>query len=238
MRRGRFISKSTLAARFEGKTVAIVGSGPGVLDNDPGMIDAHDVVVRVNNYRILMPATGARTDVFYSFFGRSIRKSSNDLKRDGVTLCVCKCPNAIVMQSDWHRKNGKMAGVDFRRIYLRRSAFWFCDTYVPGVDEFMADFNLLGGHVATTGFSAIRQVLACQPKSIYLTGFDFFRSGIHNVSDPWRAKHTDDPIGHVPAREFAWLMDNLPKLPVTTDRTLARMIAAPLESAGAVLGAA
>lgn len=228
----RFIPKSTLAARFEGKTVAIVGSGPGVLENAPGFVDSHDVVVRVNNYRIHMPATGTRTDCFYSFFGNSIRKTARELKRHGVTLCVCKCPDAMVIESDWHRQHRKMNGVDFRRIYRSRIGFWFCDTYVPSVDEFMADFDLLGGHVPTTGFSAIRQVLACNPKSIFLTGFDFFRSGIHNVTDRWRAKHTDDPIGHVPEREFAWLLDNLPRLPVTTDRELASMIAAPLLTAG------
>lgn len=232
MPRGRFITRSTLAARFEGKRVAIVGSGPGVLENEPGFIDSHDVVVRVNNYRIVMPATGTRTDVFYSFFGKSIHKTARELQRHGVTLCVCKCPNAIPIESEWHRQNKKMNGVDFRRIYMNRSPFWFCDTYIPEVSEFLADFNLLGGHVPTTGFAAIRLVLTCAPKSIFLTGFDFFRSGIHNVTDPWRAKHTDDPIGHQPEREFTWLIDNLPLLPVTTDQALTRMIASPLLTAG------
>ena len=87
--------------RLQGRRVALVGSGPGVLDNRPGFIDSHDVVVRVNNYK-LSPAAGARTDVFYSFFGSSIRKSVEELKRDGVDLCVCKCPNAQFMQSAWH----------------------------------------------------------------------------------------------------------------------------------------
>lgn len=232
MPRGRFIARSTLAARFEGKTVAIVGSGPGVLENAEGFIDSHDVVVRVNNYRSHLPSTGHRTDVFYSFFGQSIRKTAQHLRRDGVTLCACKCPNAVVMESEWHRQNKKMNGVDFRRIYRTRMHFWFCDTYVPEVPEFMADFELLGRHVPTTGFSAIRLVLSCAPKSVYLTGFDFFRSGIHNVTDRWRAKHTDDPIGHQPEREFTWLIDNLPLLPITTDRTLSAMIASPLLTAG------
>ena len=64
----RFVSRSEVRSRFEGKSVAIVGSGPGCAENEPGLIDGHDVVVRVNNYR-LTGGTGKRTDIFYSFFG-------------------------------------------------------------------------------------------------------------------------------------------------------------------------
>lgn len=220
----RFVSRSDIRPRFEGKTVAIVGSGPGVLQNVPGFIDSQDVVVRVNNYK-LTPATGSRTDVFYSFFGRSIRKEKRDLKRDGVTLCLCKCPDAHAIESDWHRRRGKMAGVDFRWIYSARASFWFCDTYVPDVSEFLAIFNLLGGHVPTTGFAAIHEILTHNPASLYLTGFDFFRSGLHNVNEPWRERNVSDPIGHDPERELKWLAENLSHLPVTCDRKLTEAIA-------------
>lgn len=220
----RFVGKSNVSARLEGRRVCIVGSGPGVLDNAPGFIDGHDVVVRVNNYK-LSAATGRRTDVFYSFFGNSIRKTAAELKRDGVTLCMCKCPNAQAIQSDWHRQHGKMMGVDFRWIYQKRDPFWFCDTYAPGLDDFLATFNLLGRHMPTTGFAAILDVLACDPAGLYLTGFDFFRSGVHNVNERWSEKNTEDPIGHVPERELAWLADQLPNLPhVSCDARLTEAI--------------
>lgn len=218
----RFLSKSDVRPWFEGKRVAIVGSGPGVLGNAPGFIDGHDVVVRVNNYRIVPPATGMRTDVHYSFFGSSIRKSADDLKRDGVRLCMCKCPDAHAIESAWHRRTGKMTGVDFRYIYARRAQWWFCDTYIPTLDAFLAKFNMLQGHVPTTGFAAIIDVLGFAPASVYLTGFDFFRSGLHNVNEPWRDKNKDDPIGHVPERELEWLAHNLPCLPVTCDPVLSQ----------------
>lgn len=197
-----------------------MGSGPGVLGNAPGKIDGHDLVIRVNNYRIIPPATGVRTDVFYSFFGTSIRKTGEELAADGVTLCLCKCPDAHAIKSEWHERNGKMIGVDFRPIYARRKDWWFCDTYIPEVEDFLAGFHLLGAHVPTTGFSAILDVLSFDPASVYLTGFDFFRSATHNVNEPWRPGRSDDPIAHVPERELAWLAGNLGQYPITVDAAL------------------
>lgn len=226
----RFVSKSDVRLRLEGRRVAIVGSGPGVLDNDPGFIDGHDVVVRVNNYRTCVRA-GFRTDVFYSFFGNSIRKSAEELKSDGVTLCLCKCPNAHAIHSEWHRRRGKLQGVDFRWIYRQRASFWFCDTYVPSLDEFLDKLVLLDGHVPTTGFAAILDVLACAPASVFLTGFDFFRSGLHNVNEAWRPKNLDDPVGHVPERELAWLAENAKRYPITCDPKLRQAMSSVLEPA-------
>lgn len=218
-----FISRSEARKRFEGKSVALVGSGPGAVKNQPGFVDDHQVVTRVNNYKLLGGA-GCRTDVFYSFFGTSVRKTAEELRHDGVKLCLCKCPNALAIDSEWHRANGKMAGVDFRYIYERRASWWFCDTFIPTVPEFLVGFELLGRHIPTTGFSAILEILSFEPRSLYLTGFDFFRSGRHNVNEPWQQKNTDDPIGHVPEVELAWLRANIGRYPITTDLTLRALI--------------
>lgn len=219
----RFLTRDEVRARFSGKRVAIVGSGPGVLENEPGFIDGHDLVVRVNNYK-LTAATGKRTDCFYSFFGNSIKKTPGELRGDGVTLCICKCPDAHAIQSEWHSRHGKMLGVDFRWIYERRANFWFCDTYIPSVDEFMTAFRMLNGHVPTTGFSAILDVLSFEPVGVYLTGFDFFRSGIHNVNERWRAGDSRDPIGHRPDMEARWLATNARSYPLTFDRALQKVL--------------
>lgn len=213
----RFVTQSEVAERFRGKRVAIVGSGPGVLDNEPGFVDGHDVVVRVNNYG-LSEAAGRRTDVHYSFYGSSIRKSAAELQRNGVTLCMNKCPNSKPIESAWHEANGKQNGVDFRYIYRDRADWWFADTYVPDDAAFIAKLELLDRHIPTTGFAAILDVLACEPKEALLTGFDFFTSGIHNVSEPWRQKNTTDPIGHRPDLEMAWLRQNLSTYPLKIDR--------------------
>lgn len=218
----RFLTRSETAARFEGKRVAIVGSGPGVLDNPPGLIDGHDIVVRVNNYK-LSKAAGLRTHVFYSFFGNSIRKPVEDLKRDGVTLCMCKCPDGQPIDSEWHRKTGRMEGVDFRWIYAKRKDWWFCDTYIPSARDFLAKFDLLGRHVPTTGFAAILDILSFAPAEIYLTGFDFFASRIHNVNERWNPGDPADPIGHAPQRELAWLTDSWNNV-LRGDRKLMRLL--------------
>lgn len=209
----RFLNRSETAERFEGKTVAIVGSGPGSLTNKPGSVDDHDIVVRVNNYR-LYPETGYRTDVFYSFFGTSIKKTREELIRDGVALCISKLPNAKLFDSEWHERQGKMIGVDYRPHYERRRNWWFCDTHIPSVDEFMVGFRLLGDHMPTTGFAAILDVLSFNPKSVFLTGFDFFRSKLHNVSDVWVEKNLNDPYRHMPEREFEWVADNIGRFKV------------------------
>lgn len=218
----RLLNKNDLLNYIQGKSVAIVGSAPGVLNNDDGFIDSHDIVVRVNNYKLLKN-TGVRTDIYYSYFGGAIKKSAKELVDDGVKFCMCKCPNAQFIQSEWHKKHGKMNGVDFRYIYRMRDGWWPTDVYVPKVDEFLETFEVLGKHIPTTGFSAIYDILKYEPKSVYVTGFDFFESGFHNVNEKWRKVNNSDPICHRPDLEKKWLKDNLNNYMVILDKTLESM---------------
>ena len=219
----RFVDFNEVAAMFRGKSVVIVGSGPYVLDNEPGFIDSHDVVVRVNNHKT-SAAAGYRTDVHYSFYGGSIRKTAAELQGEGVRLALCKCPNGKPLQSAWHEQNRKLNGIDFRYIYALRRSFWFCDTYIPDAARFLRKMDLLRNHIPTTGFSAILDVLDCEPASVHLTGFDFMTSGIHNVNERWRPGDPTDPIGHRPELEAAWIAANARRL--TFDRRLAELMAA------------
>lgn len=218
----RFVTFSEVADRLRGKRVAVVGSGPGCLGNEPGFVDSHDVVVRVNNFK-LGEAQGNRCDVHYSFYGTSIRKSVNELRDAGVTLCLCKLPNSQPIESDWHRRNNKLVGIDYRYIYRNRASWWFCDTFIPDDARFLAKFEMLGKHQPTTGFAAILDVMECEPASVYLTGFDFFASGIHNVDEPWQQKNNDDPICHRPDLEAAWVKANAHRLGL--DRVLQEVAA-------------
>lgn len=217
----RFVSFEEVATCLRGARIAIVGSGPGSLDNEPGFVDGHDIVVRVNNYKV-GEAQGHRTDVHYSFYGTSVRKTREELAADGVALCMCKCPNSKPIASEWHERMGKQVGIDFRYIYRNRAPFWFCDTFVPDDAHFLRSFDLLGQHIPTTGFSAILDVLACEPAQVYLTGFDFFTSGIHNVDEKWKAGNPEDPICHRPDLEVAWLRANAAGL--TFDKRLQQIM--------------
>lgn len=228
----RFITFPEVRKFFEDKTVAIVGSAPSCLDNEPGFIDSHDLIVRVNNYKT-GERQGYRADVHYSFYGTSILKRAETLAGDGVKLCMCKCPDAKPLACDWHERLGKAYGVDFRYIYRIRKEWWFADTYVPSVESFMEKFHALDNHVPTTGFAAILDILACNPRSVLLTGFDFFASGIHNVDEPHRPGDPRDPIGHCPKLEAEWIEKHRDRYPLTFDASLAKLLRslrAPLES--------
>lgn len=228
----RFVDFSEVKKRLAGCSVAIVGSAPCSLGNEPGFVDSHDIVVRVNNYK-LGEKQGYRCDIHYSFYGTSIRSLVGELIREGVTLCMCKCPNSKPIDSQWHLVNRKPEGVDYRYIYQYRAAWWFCDTFVPDDERFLKKFNLLGRHQPTTGFAAILDVLDAEPKSVYITGFDFFTSKMHNVNEAWNHKNTSDPICHRPDLELGWLRYNallrsgnpLPPLPpVSFDTKLKWML--------------
>lgn len=222
-----FLAYADCLPFFEGKRVVIVGSGPGALVSPLGFIDSFDVVVRVNNYG-RHPTLGSRTDVFYSFFGGSIRKTREELAADGVRLCMAKCPNSQPIHSDWHLERGKLNGIDFRYIYRDRAPFWFCPTFVPTDEHFLRGFSELGGHVPTTGWSAISDVAGLRPASLHLAGFDFFTSGVHNVDQRWKPGDPRDPIGHVPHREVDLLRQAARSgawpFPVTFDPLLRKLV--------------
>ena len=220
-----FCDRDHVEKLIEGKSVALVGSGPGVLDNPPGFVDVHEVVVRVNNHRIIPGSgTGQRTDVHYSFYGSSIKKTPEELKNEGVKLCWAKCPDAQFMESEWHKRRQRPHGVDFRYIYRNRASWWFCPTYVPTVSAFVAHFELLGNHIPTTGFAALLDVLSCNPRNVYVTGFDFFQTRVHNVNEPWKDGHPGDPIRHRPDLERQWFLNNAERLPITMDALLAQAV--------------
>jgi len=217
----RFVTFEQAAEYIRGKTVTIVGSAPSVLDNRHGFVDSHEVVVRVNNHKT-GPAAGLRTDVHYSFYGTSIRKTAAELQAEGVQLCLCKCPDGKPIESAWHEANRRLAGIDFHYIYALRKTWWFCDTYVPSAAAFLQKMRLLGNHVPTTGFAAVLDVLEMGPASVYLTGFDFFSSGLHNINERWRPGDPNDPIGHRPELEATWMLNNAHRL--TFDARLATLI--------------
>jgi hypothetical protein len=59
---------------------------------------------------------------------------------------------------------------------------------------------------------------------MYITGFDFFQSKVHNVNERWRRNNPSDPIGHRPEMEFEWLRKNYAKHNMTLDKKLMAMV--------------
>lgn len=191
---------------FKGKRVAIIGSAPCVLENNGGHIDSYDEVIRVNNYKIkpFQNHVGSRCDIHYAFYGSSIRKRMEQLKTDGVKFCMCKCPDDLCFDHhkmvDWDQHN---RGGNYKWIYENRKDWWFTDIYVPDRKAFMDYMGLLKGHVPTTGFSCILDLLQCECKELYITGFDGFKSKVHNINESWRdKKERFDPVCHEPDKEM------------------------------------
>lgn len=223
------VGKDYVKNILSGKTVAVVCSGPSCLENTQQFIDSHDVVVRVNNYKMrgfnksgsfydFSSKVGKRTDVHYSFYGNSIRKSAKELREDGVKLCMCKCPDSKPISCKWHEDNNKQNGIDFRWIYKNREDFFPCPVFIPDDKMFLDSFNLLGNHIPTTGFAAIIDILSFNPKSLYFTGIDGFASGRHNVNEIWRPGNPSDPIKHVPGDEVKYLKQLVKEGRITADK--------------------
>lgn len=225
----RFVTYEELHKRFFGKKVAIICSGPGCLDNTAKFIESHDVVVRVQNYSLegRQDKLGSRTDVHYSFYGGSVKKPKEALIKEGVQVCMAKCPDADCggpgdfMESKWHQEHNKPEGVDYRYIYKRRASWWFCDTYIPTKDRFKSYFKLINHHQPTTGFACILDFMSFEC-DIYLTGYDGFKSGIHNINEPWHEKNTTDPFCHAPWLELQYLKAY--QGPIKFDKRLSHII--------------
>lgn len=202
---------------FSGKTVAIVGSAPTVLDNIRADIEGYDEIIRINNYKTkgidplrnrpydYTANVGNRTDWHYSFYGSSIRKTQEELKADRIKGHLCKCPDNNCHMTAWHEKMGWQKGCDFRWIYRVRQNYWVAPVYIPEREHYLKCFNLLNKHVPTTGFCCVWEFINIKPKRLYITGFDFFESGKHNIDDMWRPGRADDPICHVPRVEYKYV---------------------------------
>jgi hypothetical protein len=61
----------------------------------------------------------------------------------------------------------------------------------------MKAFRLLHYHVPTTGFACLWEMFQLPIKQMYITGFDFMTSNIHNMDEKWNPGRQDDPVRHM-----------------------------------------
>jgi len=186
------ISRGCLQNYFKNKTVAILGSAPSLIENTAEYINSFDAVVRMNNFKIegFEQYTGKRKDIYYSYFGSNIKKNINDLQ--DFKFLICKYPDIVFNPLELPNKElGKSD--DFRWVYQRRRQVWVLPHYIPSEKEFTELFFLNGGTIMTTGVYAICDILKYDIKKLYISGFDFFESKIHNVNEVW---YEHDRGGH------------------------------------------
>ena len=160
------------------KNILIVGGSSSASKKSEEWYNSFDVIVRCNNYK---KANNSRTDIFYSYFGKNIKKTPEELKQDGVKLLISRCPNADMSEQ---LSSNKIDMVDYRWIYKLRKDWWFCDLYIMTVDEMLEQINSVGTHMPTTGLSAILFFVKRQC-NVEIIGFDCFDTNIHNLNEIW-----------------------------------------------------
>jgi len=172
---------------FKNKSVVILGSAPNVKNISAKKLNSFDIVVRVNNYKIFNECK--RVDVFYSFLGKSIRTTNEEIKKTKCKLIYCKCPNENIITKNINGEINERLTEDFRWIYCFRSDWFNVPYYIPPVETFSQNSAFVN-QVMTTGVSAIIDILRHKPTLVHIAGFDFFTSGLHNggAAAKWKGK--------------------------------------------------
>lgn len=177
--------------KYQAESIAVVGNGPSALRYSIGnRIDACDLVVRMNNYKItagFAPFIGVKIDVFLSsLFFRIVQKTEKDLRREGVRMIWSSIPDMPYVDQ-WP--------IDVARAKDNFPAY---DIYLPSRYDFIkavdkpdwhifaryAGYALMGQKfleafgiwwpVPSSGLMAILMAMNCRPKSMIITGFDFY----------------------------------------------------------------
>jgi hypothetical protein len=161
------------------KSVAVVGNAGYLSEIDQGLlIDSHDLVIRMNNFRIsgFEAQVGHRTDLFFTNFFTDICYDRPMLRE--ADFIVASVPNNFrkFRRQGIHHRHAEHIAAGLRA--LRRT-----DVFVPEWEPF-CNWVRQRGCVPSTGLMAIKfalGVLNCQ--KLYLTGFSFFQGQPHYFND-------------------------------------------------------
>lgn len=171
---------------IRGKRVVVIGSAPSALRNRGEDIDGYDTIIRVNNYDLGRDSNslGTRTDIYYSFFGSSIKHTAEQLRKEKVQVLVSKIPYADYTRHYAYGRDERHGVLNFKK-YYDNWRWRGLPIYIPRTTDLIDECALIG-RMMSSGVSAIKFALSCEPKSLYVTGFDFFASGIHDHHARWR----------------------------------------------------
>lgn len=158
---------------LKGKRVAIIGAANSTLNTDLGdYIDGFDYVIRINKAPYLIQRgvhlndIGRKTDILFHSFYENEKSGGGKLNielynRLGINYLV----NPI------NSLKGKRVIFNFYKKYLAPYK-----TFTISKPEYDAIQKTLEKHTPTIGFCALMQVLECEYKELYITGFTFFRT--------------------------------------------------------------
>lgn len=163
---------------LEGARIAIVGNAGYLGELEQGEhIDGHDLVLRMNNFRVtgFEPSVGSRVDVYMSnFYVPDIDFTNPDIGR--ASWIVSSRPNTF--------RKPKTHSLDLRfgeHITEGLCALDATGAYVPSL-EYIRGLTEQVGNAPTTGMMAIllaTEILLPRCQSVYVTGFSFFEGKSH-----------------------------------------------------------
>lgn len=171
------ISHKEVKKYIEGKSIIVLGSAPCVKNVTSNMLKSFDIIVRLNNYKHFCDCK--KTDIYFSFFGSSIKISEKQLKEDGCKFIVYKYP---AIDFTRHHKHQDGFALDCRNEKYKRN--WNIPFYRVPKNSFINNY-LMTDRIMTTGLSAIIEMIRLGG-DVTIAGFDFFESKIHNLDEPWK----------------------------------------------------
>ena len=209
-------------SEFQHASLAIVGNAGYLAELPQGeRIDSHDLVLRMNNFQTagFERQVGARTDIFLTTFHTDVKLTNPALRQ--AKFIVASVPNNLRRDRSRGVLNAHGVQIAAGLNHLQRK-----QAFVPSWDYFLAKKDMIGKY-PTSGAMAIflaTEFLAPRCRSIYLTGFSFFRGPSHYFSN-----QTVTPRNHDLEREEALIRDQLRPLVTAGQITLDERMAAQLD---------
>ena len=163
----------------DAKSVAIVGNAGYVGEIPQGpLIDSHDLVIRMNNFRIsgFEAQVGRRVDVFFTNFFTDIRFERPEVRE--AKYVVASVPNNFrkYRHRQIHHRHAEHIVAGLKA--MRRN-----DVYVPEWDALSAWVQQWGCFPSTGMMAALFALRYLGGARLYFTGFSFFQGGAHYFHD-------------------------------------------------------
>lgn len=199
--RGRFRQRSfdprpwsELAAwpGLRGASLALVGNAGYLAKLEQGeAIDGHDVVIRMNNFRVggFERAVGRRTDVLLTNFFKDIDFANPEFQH--ARMLVSSSPNNFrkLRRLGIHHRHADYITRGMNQLGRRR-------VYVPPVEWFGQQIAAIGQYPSTGAMGILlilEQLLGvCGP--VHVTGFSFFQCHSHYFSNRYVSTINHDPM--------------------------------------------
>jgi hypothetical protein len=167
-------------AEMRGASLAIVGNAGYLAELQQGRrIDAHDLVLRMNNFRThgFERQVGERCDIFLSGFCQDVDMRRPELQKARLVVSSIPANFRKLPAAKIHTRGGELITAGMLAMG-RRVAF------VPDTGNFAGYIRQIGRY-PTTGAAAILLAIAQLPGicgNVYITGFSFFDGPTHYFS--------------------------------------------------------